>query len=137
MTSETQWATAAIRIMATELTIEGVSKRLGASPRYRFPKAEHKFIERGIWYLWSGLPSGRPLREHIKALTDFIQPRVDSLKQITLVCPAELSCAFASSTGETSFAIEPSVLELLAKVRFQLFLSLYPPSNDDIFSDYE
>lgn len=130
MKVESHWSRAAIRIFAPQIGVDEVSRQLGVAPRYQFPKREQRFKERGIWYFWSGIGSDEHPRKHISVLIDFIRIHRESLKKLTATCKAEISCAFASKDGQASFMVDAEMIAELAQVRFNLFLSLYPPAEE-------
>jgi hypothetical protein len=129
MIENATWARAAIVIRAPEIGVDEVARRIGAPPRHR--GGERKMRERGIWYFHSGLDTSHGPREHILVLVDFIRSHMKPLKELARSYPAELSCTFASSAGEGSFMIQADELAVLAEAGFSLFLSLYPPGNNE------
>src|SRR4051794_13669156 len=107
------WSRVSLRIVAPQLGLDEISRRLQTPPKCRSNRSEEKMRARGMWYIVSEIESNRPLIEHIKKMTTFIEEHLAAIKELAKVGYADMACAFATSRGYGSVGIGAGDLAIL------------------------
>lgn len=125
----TQETIVRLKVISTELVPELVSAAIGISCDrcWRIgdlrPKTIIKEKQNG-WILDSGLPRTATLDEHINALLSILEPRADSVRQLSVASTVELSCVVYSDHNP-GLSFDASVIAKIARLGAGLDIDLY------------
>jgi hypothetical protein len=131
------WAAASLRIFTKILTFQQISDQLGLSPDFggnagdvvRPGRPSH--LKTTMWGLASRLPAESLLNEHILDVVVRLADRQEAVEALWEQCDLEVFAGVFSRTGQIEEALPWATLAVMAKLRVDLHLDLYPPDGDD------
>jgi hypothetical protein len=133
-----KWNKASFRVLSLSLTCSEITEMLGTQPTWcmdkgdlLYPKAAGNRAEHSLWNKESGLEDACPLDEHVSVLVDFVEGRLEKLRQMSPRCWFSIFCGFSSRSGQGGFTLESSLLLRLTMLPIDLILDLYPPGEFD------
>ena len=114
-----RWATASIRVTSRRLGPAALSRHFGMSPT-RPPKTT---VPPLVWLVGSTLDRSRPLEEHL----DAILPHLQAIGRVGLPaeCAIDVSIGYSVLSSQSGFIVGQALIEALAAVNGDLFVSLY------------
>jgi hypothetical protein len=134
MSPNSEWATASFRLFSSRLSLEELGRAIPLYPEQTFRKGDPvsrrstsvaTHPANGI-VIGSGLPDTSPLEEHLRVLSERIEPYIDRVRSLGEGVDVDLFCGFTSGIGQGSFSLSPELLHRLSGLGLELIFDLYP-----------
>ena len=131
-----KWSKAALSIHSDSLSPDDIGSELGLTATRSHTKGSQRRVQ--SWGLWkdsywgfsSPLGDHRDMANHLVWLLDTLEPKVETLNQLSRSCRIVFFCGFSSDNGQGGFTLESAVLARLAKLGVAFVLDLYPPESE-------
>jgi hypothetical protein len=139
MDVDSKWSAASLRVFSSELTPEELAAALGVSPDRSYRAGDRVSLrskseavhQSNAIFVNSGLPSDRPLEEHLAALVNKVERAMMGLRSLGGRVKADVFCGFSSRNGQGGFSLSPALLARLTALGLEIGFDLYPPASSE------
>ena len=132
---DSKWARASLRVVSSTLAPKAIEQAFGVDSDSSYAAGDAVSKRGGLrtfngFFLESGLPTNRPLNEHLEALLSRISPFEVALRENPEL-HADIFCGFSSTNGQGGFTLATELLDRLADLGLPVTFDLYPPAERD------